>query len=247
MKKYILGLFVMLFMMHIPAFSQLSLGSTGGLMAPTAQMQESGTVMIGSNFIDQAYLPNTFHYNTYNYYVNATLFSFFEFAYTCTFFRGCEHFVPHKEGKVVNQDRQFSARFRLLRERKYLPAIVIGSNDLYSQTGGGQIFHNDKGNKYFSRFYIALGKEFNAKHIGKFTTNIAYNYSSKDISFKDLSISASYQPIFAHWINIIGEFYDNKGFYGLQITPIKYLIATITVKNKYDITTGLTLRINLKK
>lgn len=46
---------------------------------------------------------------------------------------GCGFWVPSTYGKFVNQDRNFSVRLRLLKEGqwwKYMPAIVIGSNDV---------------------------------------------------------------------------------------------------------------------
>src|SRR5512135_2534085 len=102
-------------------------GTTGLMNIPSAAMQQDGTFMAGANYLPDAMTPETFPYNTGNYYVNITLLPFFEFSYRMTLFRlGAGHF---------NQDRSFGMRFRLLKEKKVLPAVVIGGNDLYSSSG----------------------------------------------------------------------------------------------------------------
>ena len=49
------------------ARAQYSLGTTGHLMIPTAEMQEIGTFMGGANFLPEQVTPSVFSFPTMNY------------------------------------------------------------------------------------------------------------------------------------------------------------------------------------
>lgn len=57
------------------------------LHSPSAEMQQDKTVMIGGGFLNENLTPPRFNYNTYNYYLNVTIFPCLEIAYTCTLFK----------------------------------------------------------------------------------------------------------------------------------------------------------------
>ena len=77
-KKTLKGLIgtLLLVMGSLTAHAQYSLGTVGGLNIPTAEMNETGTLMVGGNFLPDR--MNPFGYNTGNYFANFTLFSFVE-------------------------------------------------------------------------------------------------------------------------------------------------------------------------
>ena len=83
----------------------------------------------------RAYAPK-FNFNTWNYYLNVTIFPFLEVAYTCTLFTA-ESLGLDKHGYsgFTNQDRYFSARLRVLKESKYIPAVVLGTSDPFTSSG----------------------------------------------------------------------------------------------------------------
>ena len=83
------------------------------LTLPTSDLQVAAT-------------PKHWNYDTWNYYINITLFPWLEVGYTCTL---------HKIGlpqygysyKFRNQDRQFSARLRVWKEgwwKEWTPQIL---------------------------------------------------------------------------------------------------------------------------
>ena len=84
MKKLLLLIIFLSCWTILPA--QLSYGTTGLLHAPSADMQKDKTVMLGGNFLHQELTPPKFNFNTWNYYLNVTIFPFLEVAYTCTLF-----------------------------------------------------------------------------------------------------------------------------------------------------------------
>ncbi len=52
---------------------------------------------------------------------------------------------------ISSQYRSFALRCRILKERNYLPAFVIGGNDVYTSSSG-------RGNQYFGQLYAVATK-----------------------------------------------------------------------------------------
>lgn len=116
------------------------------------------------------------NYDTWNYYINITLFPWLEVGYTCTL---------HKIGlpqygysyKFRNQDRQFSARLRVWKEgwwKEWTPQIVVGANDPSTNDVLGDPNKDDYGftgtssvgNGHWNRYYIVATKHFGVKNVG---------------------------------------------------------------------------------
>ena len=132
--------------------AQYSMGVTGLLNIPTADMQRDGTVMLGGNYLPKEMLPTHWDYNSGNYFVNATFFPWLELAYRCTLMK------VEETGKW-NQDRSVSIRLRPLKEGKWWPAIVIGSNDVLT-TNELNTFKDPGGTRYFSSVFAVGTKHF---------------------------------------------------------------------------------------
>lgn len=132
MKKYgsfIAGICLML-LSAVTARAQYSMGTAGMLNAPSAEMHETGTFVIGGNFLPKSINP--FKYNTGNYFVGITLFDFMELTYRETLLKTT--YMTEKP-KFNQQDRSMSIRIRPLKEGKYHPAIVIGAHDPFNDLG----------------------------------------------------------------------------------------------------------------
>ena len=132
--------------------AQYSMGVTGLLNIPTADMQRDGTVMLGGNYLPKEMLPTHWDYNSGNYFVNATFFPWLELAYRCTLMK------VEETGKW-NQDRSVSIRLRPLKEGKWWPAIVIGSNDVLT-TNELNTFKDPGSTRYFSSVFAVGTKHF---------------------------------------------------------------------------------------
>lgn len=145
MKKYgsfIAGICLML-LSAVTARAQYSMGTAGMLNAPSAEMHETGTFVIGGNFLPKSINP--FKYNTGNYFVGITLFDFMELTYRETLLKTT--YMTEKP-KFNQQDRSMSIRIRPLKEGKYHPAIVIGAHDPF----------NDLGENYYQAVFGAATK-----------------------------------------------------------------------------------------
>jgi hypothetical protein len=144
------------------AFAQPSAGTTGLLNIPTAEMQGDGTFMFGGNYLPEAMNPKKFAYNTGNYFLNITFLPFWEVNFRCTLFK--------TKGIYNQQDRAIAVRGRLLRERKYLPALVFGANDVFA-------FTPKPDNQYFGSVYVVASKNF-VWNKNRLETSVGYGFEA---------------------------------------------------------------------
>jgi len=205
--------------------AQSTLGVTGLLNSPNAVMSKEGTVKIGGNFLNTNMTPNTWDYNTFNFFLNVTLFSFFEAALTNT------AFDLYDEGRFSNVDRSVSLKLRFLKESKYFPAIAIGSNDVLT-SNTNSYFSPDRGNKYFGTHYVAISKHFNIKG-HTLGLHSAYNILSSEHQTINFPISGgiSFSPSFYNKLNLIAE-YDTRNFnLGGNALVFKYLFLQVFIQD----------------
>lgn len=177
--------------------AQYSMGNTGLLNIPTADMQETGTFMGGGNYLPNGMTP--FNFNTGNYFVNVTFLSILELSYRCTLLKTTRY--DGKKG-YFQQDRSMSARIRPLKEGKYLPSAVIGTNDPFK----------DQGTNYFSTVYGVLTKSFSITQGDRLALSAGYyipmnNHSVQKGPFGGIS----YSPALCREVAFMAE-YDSAGF-----------------------------------
>lgn len=177
--------------------AQYSMGNTGLLNIPTADMQETGTFMGGGNYLPNGMTP--FNFNTGNYFVNVTFLSMLELSYRCTLLKTTRY--DGKRG-YYQQDRSLSARIRPLKESKYLPSVVIGTNDPFKDTG----------TNYFATLYGVLTKSFSIVQGDRLALSAGYyiplnNHSVQKGPFGGIS----YSPALCREVAFIAE-YDSDGF-----------------------------------
>jgi hypothetical protein len=137
-------LFILLIIL-IPSFSiaQPIDGATGLMKIPTADMQKDGTFILGANYLPDAITKfKDFNYDTGNYFFNVTFLPFLEFTYRST--------LMSWDGNH-NQDRSFGLRLNFLKEKRFIPSVVLGGNDLYSTSAG-------IGSSYFNSIYLVATK-----------------------------------------------------------------------------------------
>ncbi|MDR1381441.1 MAG: YjbH domain-containing protein [Tannerella sp.] len=176
---------------------------TGLLNAPNADMQPDGMFMAGGNFLPEQLMPETWHYNSGNYFLNITFFPFVEVAYRCTLFRG-----EYKAGNKWQQDRSVSLRLRPVRESRYVPAVVVGSNDVFT-TNELNAFNGTNGNRYFASIYAVTTKNI---PVGGHVCGITFGsyLFSKNALYKGVFCGIKYTPSFLKPVSLIAE-YDANG------------------------------------
>lgn len=229
--------------------AQLTYGTTGLLHAPSAEMQKDKTVMLGGNFMNKEITPPTWYYHTYNYFLNVTILPWMEVAYTCTLFKAeALGLKPYGYSGFTNQDRYFSIRLRALKEGqfwRYMPAIVFGTSDPFTSSGGGSV-GSTEGNGYYSRFYAAATKHIS---IGKeeIGVHLSYLYNKrKEYKLNGIAASISYNPTFVPELRMIAE-YDSKDFaLGATYLLLKHLHIQVELQKMKYFTGGLCFQFRLK-
>lgn len=179
------------------ATAQYTYGTTGLLNMPTADMQKDKTFLFGGGYLEKHASTGRWFYDTYNYYVNITIFPWMEFAYTLNLHKALKndpvlsrgYWVPSTYGKFINQDRSFQVRFRLWKEgwwKWWTPQIVVGSNDVVGDSWNGGSLKNPttyKGNGFLNRYYIAATKHFDFMNIGELGTHLSW-VGNKRLEYK---------------------------------------------------------------
>lgn len=194
----------------IQVFAQPMSGTTGLLNIPSAEMQQEGTFFMGANYLPDAVTPESFDYNTGNYYFNITFLPFFEFNYRLTLLKmGTGNF---------NQDRSFGMRFRLMREREYWPCFVIGGNDVYSSAGTKST--------YFNALYAVASKNF-TRGSSKIGLTLGYGHQGfGKLTRGNLSGpfgGVSFSPGFFTPLRLIGEYDSNAVNAGASVLLWRHL------------------------
>ena len=161
--KYVFFAFALF--ISLPTRSQSITGTQGQFFIPTAEMHPDRTLVLGAGFIPKGY------FQRYNRSVNpgmptfvtVSLLPFVEIMFRYT----------HELNMRVNPetkyypDRMFAGRIRLLKESKYIPAIVVGANDFTKALGLSTAPTN------YSSTYVVGTKSFKYLEY-QFATSLGY-------------------------------------------------------------------------
>lgn len=181
--------------------------STGLLQSPSAEMNESGTFMITTAFLNKHLLPEAWGYHTFGYGINITFWSRLEIGYVMTIFDGKR--APNPNPILFNQDRHFCAKVLILRENEFgipwMPSLAIGTSDpLTAGNGGARDYFDDSdiiNNNYFNRYYLIATKHFNSR-IGAIGGHLGYQYS-RDQAYKGVCAAIDWMPIWLQKENVV--------------------------------------------
>lgn len=259
MKRLFLFLFIPLCCIHVQA--QFPYGTTGLLHMPTADMQRDKTVMAGASYLNR-YATPSWVYNTYNYYLNVTLFPCLEIAYTCTLNKGMPggYWPERTWGKFVNQDRQFSVRLRAVKEGqfwKYMPAVVLGANDILTrdwqgtedrEQGSGFGTPATKGNGTWNRFYLAATKHIDFKRAGELGVHLAYVYNRrKNYHLNGVAVGFDFHPSFHKPLRLMAEYDSRTVNLGMGYSLWKDHINFVAELNDFKhLSAGIYFKVHLK-
>lgn len=174
---------------------------------PTADMQRDKTFMLGGNWLNSHATVPRWWYDTWNYYINITLFPWLEVGYLCMGHKAVpidygsrsDYWVPSTYGKFVNQDRSFHFRLRVWKEgwwKTWTPQILVGANDgIGDSWNGGSLSKPSElnyGNGFLNRYYIAISKHFQFDKIGTLGVHACWIYSNRfDNTLNDPAIGAN--------------------------------------------------------
>ena len=206
----------------LPLIAQNSVGVTGGIHIPTAEMQPGGTLMAGGGFVPKEIMPSSSRYaDTYHYYVNFTMFPALEAGLNFTLLKlnGARHYN--------NQDRNGTVRLRLWKQgRLGLPQVVIGANSLFS----------DNGSSRWEAYYIVASRRFSIGGDSRLTVSAGYyiplgeyrkfyNRPFGGINWQPQIFPLIFNKIMT--INILAEYDSHLINYGVQATMFRHVLCTM--------------------
>lgn len=217
---------------RIPVEAQYSFGVSGLLNIPSAEMQQDGTFMMGGNYLPSVMLPDGFDRNTGNYFFDLTFLPFVEIGYRCT--------LSKPGGKKANwqQDRAVSLRLRALKEKKYIPSVVVGSNDAFT-TNALQLFSNKKANRMFGSVYGVLTKNI---LIGPHALGITVGYYFPVYSNspnKGLFGGLRYTPEFFPQMNVLADYDGRKVSGGVSLFLFQHFRMHVMAYGFRDLSAGI--------
>ena len=188
-KRILLAVCIAIFYL-LQADAQINYGTTGLMNMPTADIQRDKTFMAGGNWLNHHATVPRWWYDTWNYYINITIFPWLEAGYLCMGHKAVPtdygnrsgYWVPSTYGKFINQDRSFHFRLRVWKEgwwKAWTPQVVIGANDpgSHSSNGGGDIDWGGGGSgnhNYLTRYYLAATKHVEFSGIGTVGGHVAW-------------------------------------------------------------------------
>lgn len=259
MKKFLIIFSTLFWLVNIQnTKAQLTDGMTGLLHMVNAEVQDDGTFMLGANMLHKNNIPSKYFwgdYNTYNYFLNITLFNRIEVAYICTLVQGKPggYWPQPTWGRFTNQDRHFAGKIQLVKEGewwKYMPSIAVGVSDPTSGTGGDYLNMNVDlvNNGYFNRWFAAITKHFQIKGAGELGLHATYLKNKRtDYPLNGLGWGVNFRPNFHKNLNLIVE-HDTKtlnvgALYSLWADHFNFLFEL--QDGKY-ISCGLMYKVNLK-
>lgn len=248
-------------LLSMSAHSQQYTGLTGLIHTPSAEMNLEGNVRIGAHYMDKHFTPDAFDfqgkYNTADYYLSITPFSWVELAYTCTLqknYRRDSHAnIISDENRYYYQDRYFSIKIRPLKEGKWWPAIAVGANDPIGTlgnegTGRDNVTptNGDGKSEYFCNYYIAATKHFAFK-AGELGVHAAYRKWKRDFNSKWNGVvgGITYTPSFARNLRTIAEYTGNEVNIGADCLLWKHLLIQASLQECRYFSGGICFQMNL--
>ena len=147
--------YLLFFLMLVGSVKSQSLTGTRGLLhVPTAELYPDKTFAIGASFLPQPYMSYSRggeEYDAYATYVTATFFPWMEVMFRYT------HHVGIEVNPITKYfpDRMLTVRLQLLKEKKYMPAVLFGLQDMSGAAGA-----TSESAVYYSATYGVATKNF---------------------------------------------------------------------------------------
>ena len=235
-------------MIPLAGRAQQYTGISGLLHVPSADMHHEGDACIGIHYLDKNMLPdvgflyNNEKYNTYDYYLSITPYSWIELSYVCT------KRMDMVDGEPVykRKDRNFSMKIRPLQEGKYWPAIAIGCNDVASSVASIITSNNDNVQLYFQNYYLATTKHFDlgGNELG---LTLSYRYYTRDYNAKWNGIvgGVTFRPSFFPQARAIAEWTGNEFQIGIDALLFRHIFIQASLKDFKYPCVGLCFQTNL--
>ena len=241
----------LLLLAALPGKAQMYTGLSGLLHTPSADMLPEGTARIGGYYMNSHLTPdarnrfayNKEKYNTADFYLSIAPFRWVEIGYTFTLLKTLA--PGHDRAQYNNKDRYFSLKLQPLREGKYWPAVVIGSNDFVGSPAKGKMVNNKS--NHFMNYYVAATKHFDM-HGHDLSLNVAYRYwpdSANSRKWQGVVGGVTWRPSFAPDLRVIAEYTGHELNFGADYLLLRHLLLQAQLQSGRYPSAGLCFQTNL--
>ena len=249
MMKFKLFFIVLFCSLSLSAFSQLTYGTTGLLHAPSAEMQRDKTSW-------SRQLPEQ---GAHTAHLVLSYLQLFPERHHLPLSGSGLHVYALQGGGVgieaIRVQRIHEPGPLLFRPSACVEggavleihaAVVLGTSDPFTSSGGGQV-GTTEGNGYYSRFYIAASKHIPVVGKEEIGVHLSYLYNNrKEYKLNGFALGVTYNPTFHPQLRVIAE-YDSKDFaLGATYLLFKHLHVQVEMQRMKYFTGGLTYKIHLK-
>ncbi|MCX6269025.1 MAG: YjbH domain-containing protein [Bacteroidetes bacterium] len=209
--------------------SQSVSGVPGYVRIPVATFNKDGSLLFGTSFLPQQHLPYTkFNRDAIAAYASLTFLSFIEVDLRVT----RQLNIPEGTSHVV--DRVPSIRFRILKEKKWVPAVALGFHDVLTSLESGGAHH-------FGASYVVVTKNF---HLSKLHLDIGTTagWGSQTFIWKNNELTGPFGGLSLNidnipWMKLLFD-YDGVTFNsGMRFVCFKHLSVMAGTMN-FDSFTG---------
>lgn len=237
---------IVLWFLPFTGKAQQYTGISGLIHVPSAEMHHEGDALIGAHFLNKYMIPDVGFlyegekYNTFDYYLGLTPFSWLEMSYVCT-----ERIrSKDQQGNIQwGKDRYASVKILPLKEGKYYPAIAIGCNDVWTAA-----FYKDQPNiqLYYTNLFIAATKhfQFSGNQLGV-TLSYRHFYRGYNSKWNGVVGGITFRPAFFPQGRIIAEYTGNEFLMGMDVLLWQHLRLQASLKDFKHLNAGLCLQFNL--
>ncbi len=229
---------LLLLLARIAAAQTLS-GVPGYLTVPVATFNDDRSLQFGASFLPADHLAYTnYQYNAVAAWAGVTFLSFVEVDLRVTRQLG----LPDGSNHVV--DRVPTVRFRVLKEKKWVPAVALGFHDVLTSLTSGEAHH-------FGATYIVVTKNFDLSRpgieigatLGWGAAKFPWENAELIGLFGGVSLGTRYVP----WLRLLCDYDGATVNAALRATFFKRLCITAGTLNFDSFTGSLCYRFSLPR
>ncbi len=212
---------LLLFILAGPvALTQTPAGIKGYVRIPSATFNPDGSMYLGSGFFPRKYLPFpdkgffSKEYDAYTVFASLTFLPFVEVDLRVT------GMLDHPDTYKFGLDRVPSVRFRILKEKRWIPAVVAGFQDVLTSVENGSP-------RLFGASYLVVTKNF---HIPQIFLNIeaTAGYGSEWFIWQNTELIGAFGGIAVScdkfkWITFMIDYDGQTPNAGLRLEFFKHL------------------------